>query len=334
MAAGRSRLVAAMIRTSQATVLVPPTRTNSRSCNTRSSLTCVAAEISPISSRNSVPPSASSNRPILRATAPVNAPFSCPKSSLSSSVSASAAQLIPMKVRSWRSEREWMCRAVSSFPVPVSPSSNTVALLLATRAHSFCTLFSAALDPIMPESRVAKDSRRPAFSRLSCWCRRALLTPVAASSANRRSTSTSPSENSPSRRLITSTTPTTSSRNSMGAASNSRVTNVLCSSKPPKNSGSLATSRTTCTLRCITARPAMPSFASNSWPISSAPTGPLAAAKTSFSRRRSRVSTLLASASMIRAADRAMASSTSSGSSEEFTVARTPTSSRHADRLN
>jgi hypothetical protein len=57
-------------------------------------LTCVAGVISAISSRNSVPRSASSKQPSRRSEAPVNAPFSCPKISLSSSVSGIAAQLI------------------------------------------------------------------------------------------------------------------------------------------------------------------------------------------------------------------------------------------------
>ncbi len=57
-------------------VLIPPTRSNSDSCSTRSSFTCISTGISPISSRNSVPPWASSNRPGLAPTAPVNAPFS------------------------------------------------------------------------------------------------------------------------------------------------------------------------------------------------------------------------------------------------------------------
>ena len=43
------------------------------------------SDISPISSRKSVPPSAVSQRPIFWTTAPVKAPFSWPKSSLSSS---------------------------------------------------------------------------------------------------------------------------------------------------------------------------------------------------------------------------------------------------------
>jgi len=68
--------VAAISRTLTLTVSVPPRRSNSRSCSTRSSLTCVPRLMSPISSRNSVPPSAISKRPFLRALAPVNAPFS------------------------------------------------------------------------------------------------------------------------------------------------------------------------------------------------------------------------------------------------------------------
>ena len=46
---------------------------------------------SPTSSINSVPLSASSKRPILRVTAPVNAPFSWPKNSFSKSVSETEA---------------------------------------------------------------------------------------------------------------------------------------------------------------------------------------------------------------------------------------------------
>ena len=71
--AGRDRLlqsllVAAISRTLTLMVSVPPSRSNSRSCSTRSSLTCVARLMSPISSRNSVPPSASSKRPFFRAS--------------------------------------------------------------------------------------------------------------------------------------------------------------------------------------------------------------------------------------------------------------------------
>ena len=60
--------------------------------------------MSPISSRKTVPSSASSNLPGLAAVAPVNAPFSWPNSSLSSSVSTMAEQLMPMK--GWGSSYE------------------------------------------------------------------------------------------------------------------------------------------------------------------------------------------------------------------------------------
>jgi hypothetical protein len=60
-------LVAATMRTSTRSVRLPPTRSNSPSCSTRSSFACIAGDISPTSSRNSVPPSASSKRPSRRA---------------------------------------------------------------------------------------------------------------------------------------------------------------------------------------------------------------------------------------------------------------------------
>ena len=101
----RSRLVAETTRTSTLIVSSPPTRSNSRSCSTRRSLICSAGVTSPISSRNSVPLSASSKRPSLRLMAPVKAPFSWPNSSDSSSVSASAPQLTLTNGPSARFER-------------------------------------------------------------------------------------------------------------------------------------------------------------------------------------------------------------------------------------
>jgi len=91
-ACSRSRLLAAMMRTSVFKGGRPPTRSNSPDCNTRSIFAWVSSGSSPTSSRNSVPPSACSNRPARRAIAPVNAPFSCPNNSLSTSVPGRAAQ--------------------------------------------------------------------------------------------------------------------------------------------------------------------------------------------------------------------------------------------------
>ena len=82
-----------MTRTSTLTVCVSPTRSNSRSCSTRSSFTWSCGSIVPISSRKIVPPSAASKRPILSWIAPVKLPFTWPKSSDSSSVPVSAPQL-------------------------------------------------------------------------------------------------------------------------------------------------------------------------------------------------------------------------------------------------
>src|SRR5579872_414444 len=72
--------VAAISRTCVWIVRVPPKRSNSCSCSTRSSLGCSSKGMSPTSSRNSVPLSASSNRPRRCAIAPVKAPRSWPKS--------------------------------------------------------------------------------------------------------------------------------------------------------------------------------------------------------------------------------------------------------------
>ena len=79
--------VAAISRASVWIGLEPPTRTTTFSSSTRSSFACPPRLKSPISSRNSVPPEASSNLPGRDSWASVKAPFSCPNNSLSSSVS-------------------------------------------------------------------------------------------------------------------------------------------------------------------------------------------------------------------------------------------------------
>ncbi len=91
-----------MTRTSTATGRLAPTGRTSPSCSTRSSLTWNAGEVSPISSRKMVPPSARWNRPTWSSKAPVNAPRLWPKSSDSSSVSDMAAQFSSTKARSAR----------------------------------------------------------------------------------------------------------------------------------------------------------------------------------------------------------------------------------------
>jgi hypothetical protein len=70
--------------------------------------------MSPISSRKKVPLSATSNRPGLSATAPVNAPRRWPNSSESSRLSLNAEQFVTTNLRSRRGEIWWIARATSS----------------------------------------------------------------------------------------------------------------------------------------------------------------------------------------------------------------------------
>ena len=63
-----------------------------------------------------MPPSASSNRPMRRAIAPVKAPFSWPNSSLSTSPAGRAAQLTLISGLAARRLVEWIARAISSLP--------------------------------------------------------------------------------------------------------------------------------------------------------------------------------------------------------------------------
>jgi len=95
-------------------------------------MTWISAGNSPTSSRKIVPPSASSKRPCRRWMAPVNAPFSWPKSSEATSEEGIAAQLTLTNAREDRFDRLWIARAMSSFPVPVSPSRSTLASVVAT----------------------------------------------------------------------------------------------------------------------------------------------------------------------------------------------------------
>ena len=86
--------MAEMIRTSTGISLEPPILRKFRSSRKRSSFACIPTSMSPISSRNTVPPSASSKSPFLAVLASVKAPFSWPNSSLSRRVEGTAAQLM------------------------------------------------------------------------------------------------------------------------------------------------------------------------------------------------------------------------------------------------
>ena len=171
-ASSRSRFVAAITRASVRSVSLPPTRSNSRSCSTRSRATCTGAGSSPTSSRKIVPPAASSKRPRRRSSAPVKAPFSWPNSSEATSPSGSAAQLTLTRARLARGDPWWIARAMSSLPVPVSPVISTVESVAATRETRSSTSRSPGEAPMIPPAAAvaAISSWRARFSS-SSWDR-------------------------------------------------------------------------------------------------------------------------------------------------------------------
>ena len=109
----RSRCVAATIRTSTLIGFSAPTRSIQPSCRMRNMRTWAAGGNSPISSRNSVPPSARSNQPRRASTAPVNAPRSWPNSCESISSGGIAPQLTRSNGPLRRDERLWIARAIN-----------------------------------------------------------------------------------------------------------------------------------------------------------------------------------------------------------------------------
>ena len=171
----RSRLVAEITRTLTRMICSPPTRWNSPSCSTRSSLACEAPCRSPTSSRKIVPPSASSNLPRREAVAPVNEPFSCPNSSVSISSVGMAAQFTLTNGPAANGLELWMWAASSSLPVPDSPISSTRASERAAMVACSTARSQAGLEPIIlgvpPTS-----SRSRSFSCRRLDCSRAFFT--------------------------------------------------------------------------------------------------------------------------------------------------------------
>ncbi len=145
---GRSTFVAATTRTSVVSTFSPPSLWYWPYSTTRSSFSCTRLDAVAISSRNKVPPSASSNRPARRSAAPVKAPRSCPNSSESSSSSDSAAQLTLMNGPSHRLERKCNRSPISSLPVPRSPMSRSGLSSGATRLACSSASSQAGASPI------------------------------------------------------------------------------------------------------------------------------------------------------------------------------------------
>src|SRR5262245_12416271 len=113
------------MRTSTRAGRLAPIRVTSPYSIARRSRSWAGLESVASSSRNRVPPLASSKRPGLALVAPVKAPASWPNSSASIKVSGSAAQFMIMSGPSQREERWWRRSAISSFPVPRSPMTST-----------------------------------------------------------------------------------------------------------------------------------------------------------------------------------------------------------------
>ena len=85
----------------------------------------MAADISVMLSRNSVPVRAASNRPTRSLTAVGNAPRTWPNSADSRCRSVIPAQLRERNGRSALGPCAWRARATSSLPVPLSPRIST-----------------------------------------------------------------------------------------------------------------------------------------------------------------------------------------------------------------
>ncbi len=136
----RSRLVAEMMRTSTFTGFAPADRLDLALLKRAQQLDLRRpAASSPTSSRNSVPPSASTNLPACFSVAPVKAPFSWPNKIDSTRFSGMAPQLTATNGLALRSLEPWIARAISSLPTPDSPSISTgmseAAAFSAAREH-------------------------------------------------------------------------------------------------------------------------------------------------------------------------------------------------------
>ena len=112
---------------------VAPSRDICRFSIAVSNLLCMGKERLPISSKNKVPPEATSMRPAFDFRASVNAPFSYPNSSLSKSVSGILPRSMVTNCCSLRGEKKRSERATRSLPVPFSPRIR----MLASVSESF-----------------------------------------------------------------------------------------------------------------------------------------------------------------------------------------------------
>ena len=150
--------------------------------STRSSLGCSASGSSPISSRKSVPPSATSNLPARSRVAPVKAPGDVAEQlALGDRLGQRGAVDVDQRPRRAEPEAAWIWRATSSLPTPVSPVMSTArsepatsSISLAQPAHGRAVAedLAAAAAP-----RCAAARARPRRAR-SARCSRASISAV------------------------------------------------------------------------------------------------------------------------------------------------------------
>ena len=148
--------------------------------STRSNFACCDGGTFAISSRNRVPPSASSNRPTRSARASVKAPRTWPNSSLSNTVSETPPAFTVTIGRAARGDSAWIACATSPLPVPFSPVIRTFASDGAVRSMSSRTGLIAGERAIRGGApsklrRAAPSSWRPRRNaRLSSTCVRTM----------------------------------------------------------------------------------------------------------------------------------------------------------------
>ena len=169
ISAVRSRLVAAITCTLTGYDSVEPTGVTSRCWSTRRSRGWSSSGISPISSRNTIPPSPERNTPREGPTAPVNEPFSWPKSWLSISDAAIALQLMATNGPSARGPCEWSAWAISSLPQPVSPVIRTVDSKRAAWRSVRSSSTAAGASPTSRSQRWAGARSRVAKGEIPPW---------------------------------------------------------------------------------------------------------------------------------------------------------------------
>ena len=132
-----------------------PTFMNSPLSSTRSRRAWVVSGSSATSSRNIVPPSASSKYPLRDDTAPVNAPFSWPNNSESIVPSGMAPQFTAIYLECLRGEPAWIIWGKNSLPEPLSPVTSTDRSIGATRNALCMAAIKAGALPMMPHRALA-----------------------------------------------------------------------------------------------------------------------------------------------------------------------------------